>query len=123
VAFNNLVTSFTDSFLKPVLTRIGGFNVDRPGISIGDDNYLQWPAFVNAIITFLLTAATVYFLLVLPMNKLAERRKRGVEPEPESPSDEVRLLTEIRDALLAGDRTAATSLARSAPVKPGDPTP
>src|SRR6266508_1622244 len=35
-----------------------------------------------------------------PMNKLAERRKRGEEPEPEAPSEEVRLLTEIRDALV-----------------------
>ena len=36
------------------------------------------------------------------MNKLAERRKRGEEPEPKAPSEEVRLLTEIRDALRGG---------------------
>jgi large conductance mechanosensitive channel len=33
------------------------------------------------------------------MNKLAERRKRGEIPEPAAPSEEVALLTEIRDAL------------------------
>src|ERR687890_319661 len=61
----------------------------------------DYSAFLNAIITFLLTAAALYFLVVLPMNKLAERRKRGEEPEPEAPSEEVRLLTEIRDAVVA----------------------
>jgi large conductance mechanosensitive channel len=38
-------------------------------------------------------------MVVVPMNRLAERRKRGEEPEPEAPSEEVVLLTEIRDAL------------------------
>src|SRR6266542_2445224 len=60
----------------------------------------DWASFINAVIAFLIAAATVYFLVVLPMNKLAERRKRGEEPEPEAPSEEVRLLTEIRDALV-----------------------
>ena len=54
------------------------------------------------MITFLLTAAALYFLVVFPMNKLAERRKRGEEPPPAAPSEEVKLLTEIRDALVAG---------------------
>jgi len=35
------------------------------------------------------------------MNHLQERRKAGIEPEPKAPSDEVILLTEIRDALPA----------------------
>ena len=37
------------------------------------------------------------------MNKLAERRKQGSEPEPEAPSEEVILLTEIRDACALAD--------------------
>jgi large conductance mechanosensitive channel len=36
------------------------------------------------------------------MNKLAERRRRGEEPPPAAPSEEIKLLTEIRDALVAG---------------------
>ncbi len=44
----------------------------------------------------------LYFLVVFPLNKLAERRQRGEEPPPKAPSEEVKLLTEIRDALLAG---------------------
>ena len=68
----------------------------------------DWIAFVNAVITFLLTAAALYFLVVFPMNKLAERRRRGEEPPPSAPSEEIKLLTEIRDALVAaGHRTPA----------------
>ena len=52
---------------------------------------------INAVITFLILAAVVYFFIVVPYNKLQERRARGEEPMP--PSEEVTLLTEIRDEL------------------------
>ena len=48
---------------------------------------------------FLLTAAVVYFIFVVPMNKLQERRARGLEPEPEAVPEATLLLREIRDAL------------------------
>jgi large conductance mechanosensitive channel len=57
--------------------------------------------FINALITFVIVAAVVYFFIVTPYNRLQERRSRGQEPTP--PSEEVTLLTEIRD-LLAHDR-------------------
>jgi large conductance mechanosensitive channel len=41
--------------------------------------------------------------VVRPLNKLAERRARGVEPKTETPSEEVVLLTEIRDSLRVRD--------------------
>ncbi|GAA2381635.1 large conductance mechanosensitive channel protein MscL [Dactylosporangium salmoneum] len=102
-AFNGVVTAFTDGFLQPLIKLTGGIGMgdDAQGLKIGKQ-VLDWPGFVNSVITFLLTAATVYFLVVLPMNKLAQRRKRGIEPEPEAPSDEIRLLTEIRDLLATG---------------------
>jgi large conductance mechanosensitive channel len=62
----------------------------------------DWPAFLKALITFMLTAAALYFLVVYPMNRLAERRRRGEEPPPAAPSEEIVLLTQIRDALVAG---------------------
>lgn len=105
-AFTALVSTFTESFLKPLIQLIGG----GEGISAGawevkDGVVFDWAAFVNAVITFLITAAVLYFLVVFPMNKLAERRKRGEEPPPETPSEEVLLLTEIRDALVAAKGT------------------
>jgi large conductance mechanosensitive channel len=41
------------------------------------------------------------------MNRLAERRARGEEPPPSAPSEEVKLLTEIRDALVTGRASQA----------------
>jgi large conductance mechanosensitive channel len=53
--------------------------------------------FINAVISFVLIAAVVYFFVVTPYNKLQERRAKGEETTP--PSEEVTLLTEIRDLL------------------------
>ncbi|MGN9811242.1 large conductance mechanosensitive channel protein MscL [Micromonospora sp. BQ11] len=101
-AFTGLVTAFTNSFLKPIIKLIGGGAGDFAGAwKVSEDNFITWAEFVNALITFLLTAAVLYFLVVFPMNKLAERRHRGEEPPPKAPSEEVKLLTEIRDALVA----------------------
>ncbi|HTJ39889.1 MAG TPA: large conductance mechanosensitive channel protein MscL [Dactylosporangium sp.] len=127
-AFNGVVTSFTDGFLQPLIKLTGGIGVGdtRQGLKVGSQ-VLNWPGFVNAVITFLLTAATVYFLVVLPMNKLAERRRRGIEPEPTAPSDEIRLLTEIRDLLATGTTARERGTAAGAhaadpqpPIKPSD---
>ena len=99
-AFNGLVTSFTKSFLEPLIKLLSGGN-ELSGTWKVREVVFDWAGFINAIITFALTAAALYFLIVLPMNKLAERRARGEEPEPEAPAEDVRLLTEIRDVLVA----------------------
>lgn len=99
-AFTTVVTQLTKSFLEPFIVLLGGGHELSGKWTINDVEF-NWAAFVNAVITFFLTAAALYFLVVLPMNKLAERRRRGVEPPPAAPSEEIKLLTEIRDALLA----------------------
>jgi large conductance mechanosensitive channel len=115
VAFSTVVTQFTASFLEPLIELVSGGR----GVTAGKFEVrgipFDWAAFVNAVIAFLLTAAVVYFLVVLPMNKLAERRKRGEEPPPEAPSEEVRLLTEIRD-LLATARVPQQSRGQEQPT-------
>jgi large conductance mechanosensitive channel len=105
-AFANVVNGFTTSFLTPVLGLIGG-GPDLGGkIKLSSTQSITWGAFVSTVIGFLITAAVVYFLVVLPMNKLAEMRKRGEVPEPAAPSEEILLLQEIRDALVAQRRAA-----------------
>ena len=109
-AFTGVVTQLTKSFLEPLI-RV--FVLLITGSSKGIEGTapefrgipFDWIAFLNALITFVLTAAALYFLVVYPMNRLAERRKRGEEPPPAAPSEEVKLLTEIRDALVAAGRT------------------
>jgi large conductance mechanosensitive channel len=118
-AFNNVVTTFTKSFVEPLIRLLSG-GKSLSGTFKVRSAVFDWGAFINVIITFLLTAAVVYFLFVYPMNRLAERRKRGEEPEPEAPSDEVRLLTEIRDALVAGNGRAG-GVPAGTPVRPEPP--
>ena len=62
--------------------------------------HFTWGAFISAVITFVLTAAVVYFVVVLPMKAIMERRRRGEEAGPAEPT-QVELLVEIRDLLRA----------------------
>ncbi|MEV4654838.1 large conductance mechanosensitive channel protein MscL [Micromonospora sp. NPDC049301] len=101
-AFTGVVTALTNSFLKPIIKLVGGGEDQFAGQwEISKGNFMDWAGFLNALITFVLTAAVLYFFVVFPMNKLAERRQRGEEPPPSAPSEEVKLLTEIRDALVS----------------------
>ncbi|WIN00669.1 large conductance mechanosensitive channel protein MscL [Actinoplanes oblitus] len=110
-AFTSVITQFTKSFLEPLIRLITVLIIGKDGLK-GDPSStpslhgipFDVIAFVNALITFLLTAITLYFLVVFPLNALAERRRRGEEPPPKAPSEEVKLLTEIRDALVAQSR-------------------
>src|SRR5688572_7670897 len=75
-AFTTVVSQFTKSFLEPLIKLISGGEGIGAGAWIPREGVeFTYAAFINAIITFLLTAATLYFLVVLPMNKLAERRR------------------------------------------------
>jgi large conductance mechanosensitive channel len=101
-AFTAVVTAFTNAFLKPLIQLLGGdTGVNAGSWHVGQVKF-DYATFINALITFLLTAAVLYFLVVFPLNKLAERRARGEEPPPAAPSEEIKLLTEIRDALITG---------------------
>jgi large conductance mechanosensitive channel len=98
-AFTAVVGSFTASFLEPLIGLVGGGGVDG-GTLVVDGQRFTWGAFLNAVITFVLTAAVVYVVVVLPMKAIVERRKRGEEAGPVVPT-QVELLVEIRDLLRA----------------------
>ena len=57
-----------------------------------EDTFVDLAAIINAVVVFLITAAVVYFIFVMPMNTFQERRKRGKEPEPQAPAEDVLLL-------------------------------
>jgi large conductance mechanosensitive channel len=107
-AFGAIVTALQDGLISPLIAAIGGQS-DISGLwtvtirentpDPADDTILRLGLIVDALLKFLITAAIVYFLIVLPLNKLAERRKKGVEEEPARPSEEILLLQEIRDLL------------------------
>jgi large conductance mechanosensitive channel len=101
-AFSGVVTSFTQNFVNPLIAAFGGSNVNGLAWQIIGSNsktVMDFGAIITALINFLIVAAVVYFLVVTPMNLLAERRKRGEEPEPKAPAEDIVLLQEIRDLL------------------------
>ena len=98
-AFTALVTAFTTSFLTPLIGLLGGGG-ETGGELVINDQHFTWGAFIGAVITFVLTAAVVYFVVVLPVKAIMERRKRGEEAGPAEPT-QVELLVEIRDLLRA----------------------
>lgn len=106
-AFGAVVQSLVDGFIGPLISAILGqtdlsqvwtFEINNAIFSFG--------LILQALILFLFTAAAVYFFIVVPMNALAARRKRGEEVEPEAPAEDVLVLQEIRD-LLARNLTPA----------------
>lgn len=104
-AFAALVAGFTENIINPVLAAAGGGG-DIPGFGffiLSDDpaTFVNVGNVVGAIAQFLLTAAVVYFVFVLPMNKLSELRSLGEIPAEEAPAPDIALLTEIRDLLRA----------------------
>jgi large conductance mechanosensitive channel len=108
-AFGAIVTAFVDSIINPLLGAfvptgdLAAWTITIPGI--GDEAHLGIGALISAAINFLVIAAVIYFALVMPMNKLAERRAAGQLPEDVPPTQE-ELLTEIRD-LLAAQKNAS----------------
>jgi len=95
-SFAAVVKTFVD-LLMSLIGKLGG----QPDFTGWQPYELPLGAFVTALVAFLIVAAVVYFVVVMPLNKLAERRARGVEPKTTAPSEEVALLTEIRDVLRA----------------------
>jgi large conductance mechanosensitive channel len=101
-AFTTVVKALIDGFITPLIAAIFG-KTDVTGVAAFKINNAQFSLglILNAIINFLLVAAAIYFVIVMPLNALAERRKRGLEPEPEAPAEDVLLLQEIRDLIRA----------------------
>ena len=77
-------------FGKPSLDDVGNFTINNAQFSIG--------IILTAIINFLLVALAIYFLVVIPVNKLRSRFEKPIEEQLAGPT-EVELLAEIRDSL------------------------
>lgn len=83
-------------FGEPSIVHVGSFEFNGAQFSVG--------IFLQAVLEFLLVAAALYFVIVLPMNKLDERRRRVEDEVAEEPAADLALLTEIRDLLAAQAR-------------------
>lgn len=104
-AFAALVDKFVSAIIEPILAVITPGEMGF-GFSLDSDNpatFINIGAILTAIVVFVLTAALIYFLLVVPMNTLKERRAARAATGDEEPADptEAELLAEIRDLLKA----------------------
>jgi large conductance mechanosensitive channel len=90
-AFGAIVDSLVKDLITPIIGMIGG-TPDFSGLKLGP---VTIGNFINALIAFLIKAAGLYFLIVLPFNRFAA--KLAAAPAPPSPSETY--LKEIRDSL------------------------
>lgn len=101
-AFTGIVNALVKGLINPLIAAIFG-KADISGVWNFTINHAEFSIglILQATLNFLCVAAAIYFLIVMPLNKLAERRRRGLEPEPETIAltTDQELLTEIRDLL------------------------
>ncbi len=114
-AFSDIVNSVVKGIINPLVGAFGTQNLDSyssclkgPCEGSGDTATgvrILWGSVLGATLTFLITAAVVYFLMVLPMSKYMARQearrkaKEGTQEVIEV--SELEVLKEIRDALVA----------------------
>jgi large conductance mechanosensitive channel len=95
-AFGGIVDSVTKDVITPIIGLAGG----QPDFSAIKAGPVGIGSFVNAVISFLIKAAVVYFVIVKPFQALLARLNPPPAPgEPPPPPADVKLLTEIRDIL------------------------
>ncbi|VEG57542.1 large-conductance mechanosensitive channel [Mycolicibacterium aurum] len=96
-AFTGLVTAFTQNVVQPLVDRVGAGPGREYGIlriPLGGDQFVDLNAVLSAAINFVIVAAVIYFVIVVPFKKIKERDAKVASTETE-----LTLLTEIRDML------------------------
>lgn len=81
-AFGAVVTAFVKDLITPFIAAIGGkpdfssvgFTINKSRFLVGD--------FINAVVSFLIIAAVVFFFVVRPVNALMSRRKTELPVDP-----------------------------------------
>jgi large conductance mechanosensitive channel len=108
LAFNAVIHALVTDIVTPLIAAIFGKpNFANLTFTINHSRFL-YGDLINYIIGFLSVAAAIYFLVVAPLNALKQRRPSGQDVEAEI-SEEIQLLTEIRDLLArsSGSTTAS----------------
>ncbi|MEV6422808.1 large conductance mechanosensitive channel protein MscL [Streptomyces sp. NPDC051662] len=116
-AFTNVVNSVVKGLINPVVGAFGTQDLNKYSSCLKSPCAtndagevvsgipIMWGTVLSAVLTFLITAAVVYFLMVLPMSKYLARRARqqAAQEEVQEAADvsELEVLKEIRDTLIA----------------------
>ena len=109
-AFGKIVTSLVSDVIMPLIgAATGGLNftewkwVIREAVMDGETVVkpaltMNWGNFIQVIFDFIIIAFCI-FMVVKGMNKLKKKEEPAPEPAPAEPSEDIKLLTEIRDLL------------------------
>jgi large conductance mechanosensitive channel len=82
VAFGNVVSSLVKDLVTPLIGALGG-TPDFSGISfVVNHSKFMVGDFIGSFISFLTISAIVYFAVMLPMNKITERLRKGKSEDP-----------------------------------------
>jgi large conductance mechanosensitive channel len=100
-AFSSVVDALVKSVMMPLISLLVGEPNFDDFLAFGD---IRFGVLLTAVVNFLLVAAAIYFVIVVPMNHMIERRNRklGINQDVKEEAAEdpqIALLTEIRDAL------------------------
>ena len=131
-AFTAVVNALAVDFFGSLIAAVSGVQdgeLRRVGIPtgvIGSDGMptvLSIGPFLAALLNFLIVAAVLYFLVLVPTNRVMQRRARGEEPEPTATPEDIALLREIRDLLRAQSAGGPGTGAQPGDpgVRPGEP--
>jgi large conductance mechanosensitive channel len=110
-AFGAVVSALVADFITPLIAAIGG-QPDFSGLTFAiNDSVFRYGHFLNALITFVIIAAVVFFLVVKPLNTLMARMKP--EPALDQPT---RACPECLSDIPEGARRCAFCTAEVAPA-------
>ena len=96
-AFTTIVNSLVDDIIMPIIgVIIGGINFENLMVTVGTAE-IKYGMFIQAVVNFLLIALVI-FTIIKAINKFKKKEEEKPE-EPAAPSEDIILLTEIRDLL------------------------
>ena len=96
-AFTKIVNSLVDDIVMPIIgVIIGGINFEHLMITVGTAE-IKYGMFIQTIVNFILISFVI-FSIIKSINQFKKKEEEKPE-EPEKPSEDIVLLTEIRDLL------------------------
>lgn len=112
VAFGKIVSSaVNDLIMPPIGLMLGGVDFSNLFVNLGEGTFatlaaaeeagapiIKYGSFINTVLDFVIVAFAI-FMAIRMMNKLKKVEEEAPPPAPPEPSNEEKLLTEIRDAL------------------------
>jgi large conductance mechanosensitive channel len=82
VAFTAVITALVSDLITPLIAAIGGSH-DFSNLTFTiNGSVFRYGAFLNALISFIVIAAVLFFLVVMPANALVQRARREPTPDP-----------------------------------------